>query len=319
MKKVLLFTMAVLAMVACKSKDEPTSGGGGTTAITLSRQSAQIKVGETLQLTVTPAGTTVTWSSNHPEFASVDASGLVTGVAKGNAIITATAAGSEPATCVVAVTEAGGGGGGVALVGSKIWPVIMDGVTSEANQSKIVFDYRPDDVNKFFYIWEGTYVGATATGKNFYGTSSSGDYTALTVTSLGWAGGGFCMIKDGTDPTIYTSLAALVDSMVANPSDYYLHMAIKSTDNYSHCFYFLGSEATKFVLGSKSVYDGPVLQDFPRTGAWAEFNIPMANYTTALAAVKQAAAYSGMNIFVTLTEGTAGAALNLDAVYFYKK
>lgn len=91
---------------------------------------------------------------------------------------------------------------------------------------------------------------------------------------------------------------------------------MKSTDNYSHCFYMFGSEATKFVIGSKSVYDGPVYKDFTRDGSWAEFDIPMSSYAAALANVTCAA---GVNVFVVLTEGVQGAELNLDAVYFYKK
>ena len=93
-------------------------------------------------------------------------------------------------------------------------------------------------------------------------------------------------------------------------------MAVKATDNASHCFYIFGSEATKFVLGSKSVYDGPVYKDFTRNGEWAEFDIPMAQYAAALSATTCVA---GVNVFVALSEGIAGAQLNMDAVYFYKK
>jgi hypothetical protein len=105
---------------------------------------------------------------------------------------------------------------------------------------------------------------------------------------------------------------------VANPDDYYLHMAMKSTDNYSHCFYFLGMESTKFGIGTTAQYDAPAadLQNFTRDGAWHEFDIPMSKYAAALANGTCAA---GVNVFVMLSEGVQGAKLNLDAVYFYKK
>ena len=64
------------------------------------------------------------------------------------------------------------------------------------------------------------------------------------------------------------------------------------------------------------VYEGPVYQNFTRDGEWQEFDIPMASYATALASKPISAA---LNVFVFLTEGVAGAQLNLDEVYFYKQ
>ena len=108
---------------------------------------------------------------------------------------------------------------------------------------------------------------------------------------------------------------ALRAAVVAKPDKFFLHLAMKSTDNYAHCFYMFGSEATKFVIGSKSVYDGPVYKDFTRDGSWAEFDIPMSSYASALAS---ATCTAGVNVFVVLSEGVQGAELNMDAVYFYE-
>ncbi len=79
-------------------------------SITLSAESARINVGETttLSATVLPDNTadkTVVWSSADPAIASVDASGTVTGMTTGVAVITATC-GSVSATCTVTVTPA---------------------------------------------------------------------------------------------------------------------------------------------------------------------------------------------------------------------
>jgi hypothetical protein len=59
-----------------------------------------------------------------------------------------------------------------------------------------------------------------------------------------------------------------------------------------------------------------VYADFERDGAWHAFDIPMSKFANALA---NQAVEAGVNVFVVLTEGTQGAQLNLDAVYFYKK
>jgi len=327
MKKLLVFALAGLALFACKKSDsgkdpEPT----GDVTIALDKDRASVKVGETVTITatVTPAGTAVTWVSSNTAIATV-ANGVVTGVAEGNAIITATA-GDKSARCIVNVTKDGASGDVPVMKGSKVWPIILDGTTADALGNKMGFDFRPDDINKFFYIWDGdqqTYAAGSASGKNFYQTASGdGAFTSLVVTDKGWAGGGYCMTsKNGENPNpeLFAAMKDLAEAILANPNDYYFHIAIKATDNYSHCFYFFGNEGTKFVLGSNAVYSGPILSDFTRDGSWAEFDLPMSNYAAAMEQVVTDAKYDGMNLFVVLSEGVQGAQLNLDAVYFYKK
>lgn len=194
------------------------------------------------------------------------------------------------------------------LSAMQLWPVIMDGTSAEAVQQYVVADFRPNDVDQHFYIWDGTYTSAAATGKNFYGNNDG--YTALVVGSAGWSGAGFCLTEAGNG---WQAAKALKEAIVANPDKYYFHIAIKSTDNYSHCFYLFGAESTKFVLGSTGVYDGAVYENFERNGEWHDFYIPMSKFANALA---NQAVEAGVNVFVLLSEGVAGAQLNLDAVYF---
>lgn len=76
------------------------SGGGDTpstpTQITLTASSTTLKVGGTLQLKSNVTG--VTYSSSKPQVATVDANGLVTGVAAGSVTITATKDGCTAGT-----------------------------------------------------------------------------------------------------------------------------------------------------------------------------------------------------------------------------
>jgi hypothetical protein len=310
---VALAALTLVSFASCDKKDSDQKGGGSSeTALALDPTSAQLEVGGTVTITATVAAT---WSSSNAAVASVapgndgGKTALVTALAEGSAIISATANG-QTKTCVVAVKKKGGEG--AQLKGTQIWPIILDGTTYAANENKVVATFQPNDVDQFLYVWDGTYVGGTASGKNFYGNTDG--YTALTVAGLGWAGAGFCLTADGNG---WQAAEALRAAIVANPDDYYLHFAMKSTDNYSHCFYFMGSEATKFGIGSTAVYDAPsaTLKDFTRDGSWAEFDIPMSAYASALATPVAA----GVNVFVMLTEGVQGAALNIDAVYFYKK
>ncbi len=304
--KIFAAAMAALALVGFSACEKKTGD-----KLELTETSVSMKVGETHQLV---ANVTVeAWESSAEEVATVDNKGLVTAVKEGTAIISATANGVTK-TCVVKVTANGGDGGDTKEVkGSQIWSVILDATTAETVKSKIVASFAPNDVDQFLYVWDATYEANTnPTGMNFYGNTEG--FTAMTVApEKGWSGCGICLTANGTG---WQAAEALRAAIVANPDDYYLHLAIKSTDKYSHCFYIFGSETTKFVLGSKSVYDGAVYSDFTRDGSWHEFDIPMSKYATALASTTCVA---GVNVFVILTEGVPGAQLNMDAIYFYKK
>ena len=319
--KFFAFAFAALTMVGLNAcKDKNNDGGGNEPSspdqeaeLALNPTSLQLEVGQEGTITATIE---VAFESANPAVATVTPandgkSAKVTAVAEGSAVITAKSKGGQTKTCIVAVKKAGGEGGGAQLKGSQVWPIILDGVTYEANKNKIVASFQPNEVDQFLYVWDNTYIGGTASGMNFHGNTEG--YTALVVGGAGWSGCGFCLTDKGNG---WEAAKALKDAIVANPDQYFLHLAIKSTDNYSHCFYIMGAESTKFVLGKNAVYDGTIYKDFTRDGSWQEFDIPMSAYASALATQNVEA---GVNVFVALTEGVSGAQLNLDAVYFYKK
>jgi hypothetical protein len=309
--------MAALALVgfsACNPQNQPTGGD----ALELTETAIQMKVGETHQL---QANVTVeTWTSSNEAVATVNA-GLVTAKAEGNAIISATAKGVTK-TCVVAVKKDGGqqGGEGAKISAKRIWPVVMDATTADANASIMAGDLRVDDVENHLYIWASgeTYAAnEQATGKNYFGNNDG--YIALTVMApAGWSGLGFCINKAES----VTAIGTLKDAIAANPDKFFLHIGLKATTPGNHVFYFFGSEATKFTIGSghMTTADGedntPIEGDFERDGAWHGFDIPMANYASAIASAEVKA---GINIFCALSGNAVGAQLNMDAIYFYEK
>lgn len=75
------------------------------TALSVSPTTASVAEGATTTITptTTPSGANVVWSSSNPRVATVSASGVVTGVTNGVAVITATA-GAFSASCTVTVT-----------------------------------------------------------------------------------------------------------------------------------------------------------------------------------------------------------------------
>lgn len=90
--------------------DYTPAGPVAVTGVSLDQHSANVDLGDTLQLTetVTPANATdksVTWSSSNTAVATVDSSGLVTAVSVGNATITVTTTdGGYTDTCAVTVS-----------------------------------------------------------------------------------------------------------------------------------------------------------------------------------------------------------------------
>lgn len=294
-----LAVLALAGFTACEQKNQPTE------PLTLTETSVTLKVGETHQLTANVA--VESWTSSNEAVATV-ANGLVTAVSAGNAIISATAAGVTK-TCVVLVESNQTQGGAAKVKGTKVWPIILDGDAYAANESKIVTSFQPNDIDQFLYVWENTYTAGNGDGINSLGNSG---YTALITGTVGWSGLGFVLTDASANIPAMQELCAAI---VANPDQYALHMAIKSTDDQSHTFYFLGTDKTKFVLGSQVFDGGTILADFPRDGSWHEFDIELAAYAPAIAE----SATPWTNLFVALSGGNPGKQLNLDAVYFYKK
>lgn len=307
MKKVLLFALAAVALVACNKKDEPTKE-----ELKLSQTSLTLKVGETAQLT---ANLTVdSWVSSNSDVATVS-DGLVTAVAEGNAVIAATA-GDVTKTCVVLVTKGSSDDpSGNEIKASQIWPILMDQVTYDANASKMVADFRVDESTNFLYIWASgeTYTAAEATGKNFFGNDQG--YVALTVAAPAqWSGLGFCLTPSG--PACQKA-EELRKAIVANPDKYFLHLAMKATDNGYHQFYTFDNKSTSFAIGTQTVEQGAVFGDFTRDGAWHEFDVPMSQFASALTTPLNTTA--NVNILAVLSGNQPGKQLNLDAIYFYTK
>lgn len=302
--------MAALALVgfsSCKDKNDDKK------SLELTETSISMKVGETHQLV---ANVTVeTWSTSDEKVATVD-KGMVTAVAEGTAIISATAKGTTK-TCVVKVTKEGQGGGGTTTAaevkGSQIWPIVLDGVTYETCASKVVADFRIDDTNNFLYVWAAgeTYDAGEGTGVNFFGNNEG--YVSLIVKApQGWSGCGF-----NVGAANISKMKELRDAIVANPDDFYLHLAMKATTTGNHQFYTFAEKAASFAVGTATIEAGAVIGDFTRDGAWHEFDVPMAQFAAALSKVNIPDA--GLDIFSCLSGAQAGSQLNLDAVYFYKK
>ena len=301
------FTAAAVFFTSCKTQD-PITG------ITLDEATLSMSVDETATLTATllPAGSsaTITWTSSNTSVVTV-ADGVVTAVAVGTADVTA-AAGGYSAKCTVTVSAAAGDFS-ASLNGSNYFLIILD-ATSAAKiaSTKIVADFRPDDVSKFLYIWDATYSAGTPTGPNFYGEVEG--WTSFIVNSVGWSGGGFFC----SDLTLLDKMADITN----NPNDYYLHIGMKGKDQTSHLIGLDGAGSAKFCVGPTAFTDNGTtyqpIANYTRDGEWNEIEIPISTLKN-LGLLYSTGNTGGKNVFWFLSGATTGVTLELDAVFIYKK
>ncbi|MGI8617966.1 MAG: Ig-like domain-containing protein [Gemmatimonadaceae bacterium] len=107
---------ALISLAGCSEKTDPMFNEVAQVTV-FSAVGYSVAVGQTLQLegrAVTWGGTRVdervsSWKSSNPAFATVSSTGVVTGVAVGSTLITATAQGVASQGRLVNVTSVGGG------------------------------------------------------------------------------------------------------------------------------------------------------------------------------------------------------------------
>ncbi len=97
MRNVMAVAVVMLAFTACSDDEKET-----VLNVTLSATTLNLSVGATEQLT---ASQLVTWRSENEEVATVDGTGLVSAVAAGVTVITATTTDGQTATCQVSVDQ----------------------------------------------------------------------------------------------------------------------------------------------------------------------------------------------------------------------
>ncbi|MBR1631694.1 MAG: Ig-like domain-containing protein [Paludibacteraceae bacterium] len=315
---------AVAVVFAACSKEE------NETTYTLSPKTADVLVGETVQFTIEPAAT-ATWSVSDESVASIDQNGLATGLAAGQILVSADVDGTKLSAVLNVKEPAQGGEPAVklhaSLQHSEYYVFQLDDLSFEQIKGKVKADLRANDSGDgsnthSFYIWNATYSAGTTSGLNFYDKAEG--WYSFQVLSAGWSGGGLNIhdvegIEGGVadmDP-----LAAIM----ANPSDYVFHIAMKSTDQASHAVQLGGAAGSKgtVTIGATPFVDGSatyaVAGDFPRDGGWGEIEIPMTTFTNQGLQYASNNVGEGINALVFLSGGVANVMLQFDACFIYKK
>ena len=150
------------------------------TSVTLNETSAEVTVGETLQLTATvlpenASNPTVTWSSSDDAIATVDANGLVTAVAAGTATITAsTNDGSNlSASCEVIVKQLA-----VSLTLDKTAAEVTVGETLRLNAT-----VAPDNTSNPAVTWASSNDAVATVDANGLVTAVAAGTATITATT----------------------------------------------------------------------------------------------------------------------------------------
>lgn len=309
---VALAALTLVSFASCNKDKDKEEVEDTTQTLTLTPTSLTLKVGETG--TIKANITVETWASKDEKVATVK-DGVVTAVAKGETIITATAKGTTK-TCIVTVSENGTDpqpSGDVNIAAKRIWPIVLDETTTKANAAKIAGDLTPKPDNNLD-IWASgeTYNAGESTGKNYFGHAEG--YVALVAACPDkWCGGGFVMHNAESIQAMKDLKAAIV----ANPDKVFLHIGMKATTNGNYQFYTFETATTSFAIGTATIEAGSVIGNFDRDGEWHGFDVPMAQFASAISAVNIKDA--GHYILSFLGGNNPGSQLNLDAVYFYEK
>lgn len=156
------------------------AGAAKVKSITISPSSASVQVGASVQLTATTKPATsaiVAWSSSNQSVATVSQTGLVTGVAAGSVIITATAE-TKSSTASVTVT-APPPPGSVVMIGA--------GDISDCNNNNDEATAKILDVNagSVFLLGDNVYESGTLTEYNNCYNPTWGRHKSRTMPSAG--------------------------------------------------------------------------------------------------------------------------------------
>lgn len=153
MKKIsfIAVALATVLLVGCQPDPEPT-----VNSVTLDKTKLTLAVGaeEMLKATVDPAGTAVAWASSDNAVAIVTGGGMVSAVAEGTAVITATA-GEKTAECVVTVeadafyNELSIAESGVYIPAEDVIPGTDTVLTLGLGETKCALAYIPK-----FFAWD---------------------------------------------------------------------------------------------------------------------------------------------------------------------
>lgn len=197
--------------------------------------------------------------------------------------------------------------------------ILLDNASIESlkTSGKTVQDLRTDDVNRFLYVWENTFVAGDG---SYPGVDMQMDgYTSLDVSTIGWSGAGFNIANAAADLKHFTD-------------NTHFHCGLRSTNGIKNVALIIGDgyafenkndkwSPAKISVGSEAFVDNgasyPLVGNFSADGEWVAVDITLGQLKKLWPDFNYKAVGFGGNILAVLGGGTAGKNICLDAAYFY--
>lgn len=197
--------------------------------------------------------------------------------------------------------------------------VLLDNASIESlkTSGKTVQDLRADDVNRFLYVWDNTFVAGDG---SYPGVDMQMDgYVSFDVSTIGWSGAGFNIANAAADLKHFTD-------------NTHFHCGLRSTNGIKNVALIIGDgyafenkndkwSPAKISVGSEAFVDNgtafPLVGNFDADGEWVAVDITLGQLKKLWPSFNYKAGGFGGNILSFLAGGTTGKNISLDAVYFY--
>lgn len=176
---------SVAAIVSCMAVDSMrqsvTLKAVPVTKITLNKTSMTVETGKTAELTATVApasasAKTLTWRSSNTAVATVSGSGVVTGMKKGTATITATSINGVKATCSITVTDVP-----VAVTGIKLDRGYL--TLNQGNSERLAATITPSNATDKSVTWKSSNTRVATVSSSGMVTAQSEGRATITATA----------------------------------------------------------------------------------------------------------------------------------------
>ena len=159
MRKIVVICLSVFCFFACEKAPVEIA----VSSITLSQGTAEMLIGETAQLTATilpqdASDKTIIWASSKKSVATVSSNGLITAIAEGQSIITASS-GGKSATCQVIVSS-----GFVDVVSISLDKESID--LEEGGSTILVATVKPSDATDKTVVWSSSNTNVATVDQN---------------------------------------------------------------------------------------------------------------------------------------------------------
>ena len=197
--------------------------------------------------------------------------------------------------------------------------ILLDNASIESlkTSGKTVQDLRTDDVNRFLYVWDNTFVAGDG---SYPGVDMQMDgYVSFNVSTIGWSGAGFNIANAAADLKHFTD-------------NTHFHCGLRSTNGIKNVALIIGDgyafenkndkwSPAKISVGSEAFVDNgtafPLVGNFDADGEWMAVDITLGQLKKLWPSFNYKAGGFGGNILSFLAGGTTGKNISLDAVYFY--